>query len=432
MEKRITLMPVLPKLEKELAVAAYARVSSGKDAMLHSLAQQISYYSEMIEHHPGWKYAGVYADEAVTGTKEQRKEFQRMLNDCRAGRINMILTKSISRFARNTVTLLRSVRELKELGVDVFFEESNIHSLSSDGELMLTILASFAQEESHSVSENQKWRIRKAYANGELLNWHMMFGYTISKSGGIQVNPQEAVIVKEIFDRIIQGQSLNSIAQWLNHSGIFGALGGKWNSPRLRLLIENEKLTGNALMQKCFVGDHLTKEKKINHGELPKYYISESHTPIIDQKTFDAAQNALKKITREHGSGKTPNHHDFTGMIRCPHCGQNFTWVTSNHTPGWVCPTYYREGKAYCESKKIPDETLKNTICHMQGWKQYDNDLFHRLVDYMVAEDKNEIAFYFHDGQVKNETWKDRSRSESWTPEMRAKVGEKTWRRYHG
>ena len=153
----------IPKLKR---VAAYERVSCGKDAMLHSLSAQVSYYSDLIQNHSGWQYVGVYADEALTGTRDNRENFQRLLVDCRAGKIDMVITKSISRFARNTITLLETVRELKTMGVDVFFEEQNIHSLSADGELMLTILASYAQEESLSVSENQKWRVRHNFENG--------------------------------------------------------------------------------------------------------------------------------------------------------------------------------------------------------------------------------------------------------------------------
>jgi site-specific DNA recombinase len=160
--------PSLPAQPKLVRAAGYARVSSGKDAMLHSLSAQISYYSELIQKHPGWSYCGVYADEAMTGTKDNRESFQRLITDCRAGKIDMVITKSISRFARNTLTLLSTVRELKELGVDVFFEEQNIHTLSADGELMLTILASYAQEESRSASENKKWQIRRSYEKARM------------------------------------------------------------------------------------------------------------------------------------------------------------------------------------------------------------------------------------------------------------------------
>ena len=227
----------LPNLKR---VAAYARVSTGKDAMLHSLSAQVNYYSSLIQSHSGWQYAGVYSDEAFTGTKADRKGFQDMLCDCRAGRIDMIITKSISRFARNTVTLLQTVRELKNIGVDVFFEEQNIHSISSEGELMLTILASYAQEESLSASENQKWRIRKGFENGELANLRFLYGYNISK-GSVTINPEEAEIVREIFRRYIDGESITAIVNDLNKRGIPGALGGEWCVKSIRRIVTNEK-----------------------------------------------------------------------------------------------------------------------------------------------------------------------------------------------
>ena len=177
MEKRVIKIEALPKLAQEFRVAAYARVSTENDSMRHSLSAQVSYYSNLIQNHPGWQYAGVYADNAYTGTKDCRAEFQRLLSDCRSGKINMVITKSISRFARNTVILLETVRELKSLGIDIYFEEQNIHSISNDGELMLTIIASYAQEESKSASDNQKWRIRKGFAEGELMCLRTILGY---------------------------------------------------------------------------------------------------------------------------------------------------------------------------------------------------------------------------------------------------------------
>ena len=199
MEKVIRKMEAdIPSLPLRKRVAAYARVSSGKDAMLHSLSAQVSYYSEHIQSHPEWEYGGVYVDEALTGTKDDRDGFQRLLADCRAGKIGMVLTKSISRFARNTVTLLETVRELKTLGVDVYFEEQNIHSLSGDGELMLTILASYAQEESRSVSENCKWRIRQKFQQG-IPATAPLTGYRIHK-GEFTIEPAQAAIIRMIFE----------------------------------------------------------------------------------------------------------------------------------------------------------------------------------------------------------------------------------------
>ena len=240
MVKRVSRVEVLPKLAPVFRVAAYARVSSEKDAMRHSLSAQVSYYSSLIQSRPGWQYAGVYADEPVPGTKDSREEFQRLLEDCRAGKINMVITKSISRFARNTVTLLETIRELKSLGIDVFFEEQGIHSKTADGEVMLTILASFAQEDSRSVSENMKWRIRKAYEQGEIMCWSILFGYKISKAKGIEIDPVEGPIAQEVFSRVAAGESLNTVAKWLNHNGHYSTLGGKWKVTRLREMLCNE------------------------------------------------------------------------------------------------------------------------------------------------------------------------------------------------
>ena len=203
MPKKVTKVSQIPKLQRKKQVAAYTRVSSGKDAMLHSLSAQVSYYNDLIQKEDGWEFVGVYSDEAITGTKEGRADFQRMLADCRNGKIDMIITKSISRFARNTVTLLETVRMLKALGVDVFFEEQNIHTMSADGELMLTILASYAQEESRSASENQKWRIKKNFESG--MPWcGRMLGYRI-KDGQYYIIEDEAEVVRRIYRDYLAG-----------------------------------------------------------------------------------------------------------------------------------------------------------------------------------------------------------------------------------
>lgn len=432
MNRQIKALQALPKLEKLTRVAAYARVSSGKDAMLHSLSQQVNYYCNLIQTHPDWEYAGVYADEAYTGTKDERPEFLKLIAACKAGQVDMILTKSISRFARNTVTLLNTVRSLKALGIDVYFEEQNIHSLSSDGELMLTILASYAQEESRSVSENVKWRIRKGFQNGELINWNFMYGYRISKKEGVQIEASEAAIVRDIFKKAIAGNSLESIAKGLNRSGHLGLRGGKWKSAHIRELLQNEKYTGNALLQKQFVVDHMTKKEIENKGELPQYYATETHPAIIDQSTFDEAQTVLQRIVAQHGPVKSPSKHEFTGMIVCPKCGRNFKYVKSNRSPAWICPTYYEEGKAACMSKKIPDATIKKLACIVIGTSEFDSTLFQSTVKKMVATGANELTFYFTDGRVEPYTWKDRSRAESWDSTMRQQAAERMRRRYHG
>ena len=270
----------IPAQPRDLRVCAYARVSSGKDAMLHSLSAQVSYYSNLIQNHSGWFYCGVYSDEAMTGTKSQRDDFQRMIEDCRKGKIDLIITKSISRFARNTVTLHKTVRELKSL----------------------------------SASENQKWRVRKAFENGELINLRFLFGYSIT-ADGVQINEKEAVIVREIFSRFNGGESMSSISRDLNAKGYRGALGGKWCAERMRNTLSNEKYLGNALLQKRYRNNHIEKKLVANRGELPMYYAEGTHEPIIDSATFEQAQERLRKIAQQTAGRKKPSRSAFSELI---------------------------------------------------------------------------------------------------------------------
>ena len=288
MSGKIIIVSKPPKLERKKRVAAYARVSSGKDAMLHSLSAQVSYYNDLIQNHGDWLYAGVYSDEAKTGTKDSRSGFQNLVADCRAGKIDMVITKSISRFARNTVTLLQTVREFKALGVDIYFEEQNIHTISGDGELMMTILASYAQEESRSASENQKWRIKRSFESG--IPWdRTLMGYRMENEHYVIV-PREAEIVRRIYNEYLSGSGYQLIAKRLNEEGVPSRFGGKWNQSAVSRILSNHTYTGNLLLQKTFRENHITKRKIFNNGELPKYLAEESHEAIVDEKTFQAVQ----------------------------------------------------------------------------------------------------------------------------------------------
>ncbi|MEL7608868.1 MAG: recombinase family protein [Bacillota bacterium] len=423
----IRKMPQKPRLEQPKKVAAYARVSTGKDAMLHSLSSQVSYYSKFIQGHEGWLYVGVYSDEAVTGTKDGRDGFQRLLADCRFGKVNMILTKSISRFARNTVTLLETVRELKAIEVDIFFEEQNIHTMSAEGELMLTILASYAQEESLSASENQKWRVRKGFENGELLNWRFLFGYRIAKDK-IEVDEDTAPIVHEIFNRVIAGDTFGVISRDLNRRGIPGTLGGKWCVHRIRNIVSNEKYTGGALLQKHYRNNHLEKKICVNTGELPMFYAEDTHPCIIDKDTFEAARAVLQRM-REATKGRPhPQKSEFTGKIYCPFCGKNYKRNTSNGSVGWNCSTYLEQGKASCHGKKIPETTLRAVCAEVLGIDDYDAAVFDAQIDRIEVPEHNRLRYVFKDGSNIERTWVDRSRRESWTAEMRQAASDRTQR----
>lgn len=424
----ITKNEPISAIAKRERVAAYARVSCGKDAMLHSLSAQVNYYSQYIQQNPAWEYAGVYVDEALTGTKDSRPEFQRMLADCKAGKIDRTLTKSLSRFARNTVTVLESVRMLKSLGIDVYFEEGNIHSLGADSELILTLLASFAQEESLSVSENQKWRIRKGFEQGEVMCWRFMLGYRI-EHGKVEIDPDGAEIVRDIFHRAIAGETYGSICRRLNAQGKTGALGKPFRSAHIRDILTNEKYTGNALLQKTFVRDHLSKRQVANKGELPQYYATETHPAIIDEATFEAAQEIVRQHAERRRDCARPQRSEFTTKIRCPFCGQAYKRVTSNGTVGWNCSTYQDKGKRYCHGKKIPEAVLKALVADVLELPCYEAPEMEAQIDHIEVPADNHLAFFLKNGRIEERIWKDRSRRESWTPEMKEKARQNAMKR---
>lgn len=384
--KRVPLTKTaLPKLTR---VAAYARVSSAKDAMHHSLSAQVSYYSSLIQRHPGWQYAGVFADEAKTGTKDSREGFQKMIAACRAGSVDAIITKSISRFARNTVTLLETVRELKGYGVDVFFEGQNIHTLSTDGELMLSILASYAQEESLSASENQKWRIRKNFEEGKPWNGTML-GYRYH-NGTLVIEPQEAEIVRRIFREYLSGKGVVTIANRLNADGIVTRYGNQWHKRSVTCVLLNYAYTGNLLLQTTFRENHLTKRSLPNDGQLPKYHAKGTHEAIISMEDFTAAQAELEKRSAKHApKGKNYTaRYPFSGMIVCGNCGKHYRRKVTASGPVWICSTFNQQGKAACLSKQIPEAELLTMTADMAL-----GDLTG-----ICAENGNRLVFRFRDG----------------------------------
>jgi len=416
--------PSVLKLPTKKRVAAYARVSSGKEAMLHSLSAQVSYYSEYIQKKPGWEYVGVYADEALTGTKDSRAEFQRLLTDCRNGKIDMIITKSISRFARNTVTMLETVRELKQLNIDVWFEKENIHSISGDGELMLTILSSFAQEESLSVSENCKWRIRNRFADGELVNLRFMYGYNIEK-GIITIDPEQAKILQMIFTDYINGMGCSLIAKKLRELQIPTLRGGTWNTERIAAIIKNEKYSGNALLQKKYVVDHLTKSLVWNKGNLPMYYAENTHPPIIDIDTFKKAQEIMAQ-KREHNAGlKIASSYPFTGKILCENCGKRYKRKIINGCVYWNCSTYLQFGKSACHAKRIPEDILSVLTADVLEILEFDEVKFQQQIMEIRVPEFNKLIFVFFNGNLIEKTWQDKSRKVSWTDEMKQSAREK-------
>ena len=408
--------PVIPKRKR---VAAYARVSSAKDAMHHSLSAQVSYYSALIQSRGEWEYAGVYADEAKTGTKDSRQEFTRLIADCKTGKVEMIITKSVSRFARNTVTLLSVVRELKTIGVDIYFEEQNIHTLSADGELMLTILASYAQEESLSASENQKWRIRKNFSEGKPWNG-VMLGYR-QENGKYIVVPEEAEIIRRIYSEYLAGHGINKIVNGLNADGILTQKGYAWRKCGVTRILRNYNYTGNLLLQRFYSENHLTKRKRENGGELPRYVAKNSHEAIITKEQFNAVQVEISRRAAKYRSEKSSSAtYPFTSLITCEKCGKHYRRKTTPTGAVWICSTYNSQGKTACPSKQIPENKLT----------EITSNLDISDITQITAGDNNQLTFIYKDGSTETRHWKDRSRAESWTDEMKSHAAEQTKARW--
>ena len=409
--QKVKFPPRQPKLKR---VAAYARVSSGKDAMLHSLAAQVEYYSNYIRRHPGWEYVGVYADEAKTGTKDSREQFQQLLIDCKAGKIDHILTKSISRMARNTVTLLETVRELKAMGITVYFEEQNIDTGTDDGELMLSILASYAQEESLSASENQKWRVRQNFENGQ--PWRGFMLGCRYKDGQYIVVPEEAEIVRSIYADFLDGKGVTAIMKRLNGEGILTQQGFTWHKSAVTRVLKNYTYTGNLLLQTKYRENHLTKRTLVNHGQLPQYHATDTHEPIIDIGTYNSVQLEMHRRAQKYGKLQTSGKYPFSGMITCAGCGKHYRRKVTATGPVWICSTYNTHGKAACPSKAIPESTLMEMAAQVAALSE---------ITAVTAHNNNTLEFTLADGTVTVKQWQDRSRAASWTPEMRAAAGEK-------
>lgn len=427
MKRKITVIEAQQKGMKKTRVAAYARVSSGKEEMLHSLSAQVSYYNNMIQAKPDWEFVAVYADEAETGTRDTRPEFQRLISDCCQGKIDMVITKTISRFARNTITLLETVRSLKKHGVDVYFQEQNIHSMSSDGELMLTILASYAQEESRSVSENCKWRVRKVFKEGKLSSNVRLYGYDF-KNGKLVVNPVEAKVVKMIFVEYLNGLGLNAITKKLNRLRIRAKNGGTWSEMTLAGMLRNEKYKGDLLLQKGYVVDHLTKRYKTNKGVLPRYYVKQSHQAIIDEVTFQKVQAEIARRVELYPV-RANTQSEFSQRIRCERCGASYRRKTSgsgNYAKVvWVCTTYKTKGKKHCDSKRISEDILKTKCAEALQLATYDKETFISKITAISIPDDGLIRFKFKNGTEKLLSWENPSRRECWTDEMKQKAREK-------
>jgi len=418
MKKTITkIEATIKELPRRKRVAAYARVSRGTEHMLHSLAAQVKHYTKYIKANNEWDFAGIYADADETGTKDDRPEFQRLLADCRAGNIDLVLVKTISRFARNTVTLLATVRELADLGIEVYFEEQNIYSLSSDGELMLSILASYAQEESRSVSENVKWRMRNDMKNGKAKP-RKAYGFNISESKLVIV-PKEAEIVCLIYDLFFSGLGATAIANKLNDEGIPSPTGKRWTACVTYRILTNPKMCGDTLHQRNFSTDHISKRRVKNRGELPMFLIEDTHEGIVSKETFAAVKAELDRRAAVGGLRETVGL-PFRKKIYCEACGRrhfrkpNVCSAEKYHE--WMCLGRDKrtvKGKTPCRAHILRERTLMAASAKVLGLEEFDGEIFAKNVERIISHTDLRLTFVFHDGAEivvayeKRKRWKD-------------------------
>ena len=360
-------------------VAAYARVSTSSEEQLTSYEAQVDYYTRFIQSKPEWEFVKVYTDEGISAVNTKKREgFNQMVRDALDGKIDLIVTKSVSRFARNTVDSLVTVRKLKEKGVEVYFEKENIYTLDSKGELLITIMSSLAQEESRSISENVTWGQRKRFADGKVsLAYSHFLGYRKGDNGLPEIVPEEAEVVRRIFRRYLEGCSEGQIQRELTQDGIATAKGVKaWSHQIVHNILTNEKYAGDALLQKTFTTDCISKKVKKNTGELPQYYIKDNHPAIIPRDIYQRVQEEMarrtskRKILQKSGKteqGKYSAKYALSERLVCGECGSPYkrcTWARNGvKRIVWRCVSRLEFGKKYCHnSPSMAEDKLHTAI----------------------------------------------------------------------
>lgn len=337
-----------------LRVAAYCRVSSDSEDQLNSYAAQIQFYTEYIGQRPDWELADIYADEGLTGTKtEKRDDLKRLIADSRKGKVDRVIVKAVSRFARNFYDSLSLARLLKSYGTSVYFEEQNIDTAEMNDELMLTMQSMAAQGESMTISQNMRWSYQERMAKGEFSGTISAYGYRLT-NGTLEIHEPEAVIVRRIFDMYLSGMGKQAIANTLNTEGVPRRHGkDKWYMDTVNYILNNERYIGDALLQKKYTTEFPFRKVR-NNGELPQYYVENNHPAIISRETFEAAQRV--QSGRRHGNnGKT--RHPLSGIMLCPDCGHKLRRITINSIAYWQC-CYHVSGRTKCQSYRFPEKHI--------------------------------------------------------------------------
>lgn len=418
--KSVRIIPPKPEFSGEnridirpKRVAAYCRVSTDKEQQEHSFETQKEMYTEMIMMKPNWQMAGIYADEGITGTiAKKRPDFMRMIEDCRKGKIDLIITKSVSRFSRNNLDCLLYVRELKEMGIPIIFEKEGINTLQVSSELLITLFSGLSQAESESISMNVKIGKRQSLKNGNVpFSYKSFLGYSKGADGKPEIDEEQAVIIRRIFAEYLAGKSLLDIAKGLTADEIPTARGKtNWSSARVQSILTNEKYKGDALLQKTYVVDCISKKSKKNKGELPMYYVENNHPAIIERTVFDRVQEEIsrrnsKKKVKQIGTktelGKYSSKYALSEILYCGNCGTPYrrcTWSKNGKKKiVWRCISRLDYGKKYCkDSPSIEESILHNAIAEAITQKAHmentDVDRICRHIEiYQSSQDTSSI-----------------------------------------
>jgi DNA invertase Pin-like site-specific DNA recombinase/regulator of replication initiation timing len=380
-------------------VAAYARVSTDSDEQMTSYEAQIDYYTHYIQANPEWEFVKVYSDEGITGTNTKNREgFKEMINDALNGEIDFIITKSISRFARNTVDTLVAIRKLKEKRVECYFEKENIYTFDSKGELLITIMSSIAQEESRNLSQNVTWGIRKNFSDGKVMVPYKNFlGYRKGENGRPEIVPEEADVVRRIYRMYLSGKSTAQIAEALMNDGIKSPAGkDKWLRQTVQSILKNEKYKGDALLQKQFTVDFLEKKTKVNEGEVQQYYVENSHAAIIDPVEWDMVQDEFER--RANLGKQFSGSHVFASRIVCGDCGGFYgqkVWHsnTKYRSYRWQCNKRFtnRKDGDPCDTPYLTDETIKASFIKAFNKLNKNNVINHCLEIIAILDNLDEL-----------------------------------------
>ena len=384
--RKVTVIPPIAEMQGESRidmrpkrVAAYCRVSTDREEQEHSFETQKAMYTEMIMMKPTWQMAGIYADEGITGTvAKKRPGFMKMIEDCRKGKIDMIVTKSVSRFSRNNLDCLMYVRELKQLGIPIIFEKEGINTIQVSSELLLTLFGALSQAESESISMNVKLGIRQSLKNGNVrFSYKTFLGYRKGVDGQPEIVPEQADIVRRIYNDFLAGATYLEIAKRLTEENVPTMGGGnRWFSERIKSILKNEKYKGDALLQKTYITDPISKRVKKNNGELPMYYVENSHPAIIERRIFDRVQEEIarragKKKVKQTGTktelGRYSGKYALTELLYCGECGTPYrrcTWSRDGKKKiVWRCVSRLDYGKKYCKnSPSVEESRLHNAI----------------------------------------------------------------------